>query len=273
MIITRIFRILNLVRVVLQYLFWALAIHLFTTDPHLRRRRFAHNVSRHCSKALKVFNIELHVTNPPLNSHRFLLVANHLGYLDIFAISAAVPTLFVTSIEMKETPVLGLLTEMGGCLYVERRSRNNIHNEIKEIETTLNDGFNVVIFPEGRATNGERVHPFKKSLLMACASSEANILPAVVNFRTINGEPMQHKFRDWVCWYDDMSFLKSVWNASQIESCRMTIDFLNEVIVSNNSNHKDVALDAQSQIEQGYIPIPLPLGASISREQATAGLS
>ena len=92
---------------------------------------------------------------------------------------------------MKETPFLGLLTEMAGCTYVERRSRDNIKNEIKDIEATLNEGFNVVIFPEGRSTNGEKVHPFKKSLLMACAESDANIMPAVANFRFINGEPIQ----------------------------------------------------------------------------------
>jgi 1-acyl-sn-glycerol-3-phosphate acyltransferase len=235
---------------------------LFTTDSHVRRRKFSKNVFRSCSKAIAIFNIELQVSNPPTGEQHFLIVSNHLGYLDIFAMASTVPTLFVTSVEMKETPFLGLLTEMGGCMYVERRNRLNIHNEIKEIEAALNDGFNVVIYPEGRSTNGEKVHPFKKSLLMACAGSEANILPAVINFRTVNGEPMQHKFRDWVCWYDDMPFLTAVWNATQINHCHMTLDFLAEVRVNGDSNHRDVAESAQRQVEANYVPVPLDVSCT-----------
>ncbi len=258
MIFVRIFRVLKLASAVFIFLARALVIHLFTADHHLRRRKFSHNVLDSCKRGLRAFNVELETINPPHGEKHNLIVANHLGYLDIFAIASTVPTLFVTSVEMKETPFLGLLTEMAGCMYVERRSRNNIHNEIKEIEAALNDGFNVVIYPEGRSTNGEKVHPFKKSLLMACAGSEANILPAVINFKSVNGEPMQQKFRDWVCWYDDMPFLSAVWNASQMYHCKLTLEFLNEVLVSGDSSHRDIALSAQSQIEDKYVPIPLP---------------
>lgn len=256
----RILRIGNLALVVLLYLVKALWIHLSTADHHLRRKRFSENVCRSSGKALDCFNIRLEVVNPPPKDRHFLIVCNHLGYLDIFALASTVPTLFVTSVEMKETPFLGLLTEMGGCMYVERRNRSNIQNEIKEIESALNEGFNVVIFPEGRATNGEKILPFKKSLLMACAGSEANILPAVINFRTVNGEPMGDAFRDWVCWYDDMGFLESIWNASQIEECHMTLTFLEEVLVSDATDRRDIAHQAQAQIEAHFISILKPSG-------------
>lgn len=255
MIFKRTLRLLHLSSIVIIYLIKALTIHLLTADAHLRRRKFVANVASSCAKALKAMNIDLEVIHAPSNEKRFLIVSNHLGFFDIFAIASSAPSLFVTSVEMKETPFLGLLTEMAGCMYVERRNKSNIHNEIKEIEAALNSGFNVVIFPEGRSTNGEKVHPFKKSLLMACAGSEANILPAVINFLSINDEPMQAKFRDWVCWYDDMPFATAIINASQINHCRMQLAFLDEVVVNNDSNHRDVAAQAQNQIEAKYIPI------------------
>lgn len=257
MIFLRVKRLFHLGLIVIRFLIGALVIHITTADHHLRRRRFSHNVKEKCISALKSLNVELKVINQPRGEKHHLIVANHLGYLDIFAIASSVPTLFVTSVEMKEAPFLGLLTEMAGCMYVERRNRNNIHNEIKEIEAALNNGFNVVIYPEGRATNGEKVHPFKKSLLMACAGSEANILPAVVNFRSVNQQPMDHKFRDWVCWYDDMPFVTSVWNATQMNHCLLELEFLNEVLVSGESNHRDIAGSAQGQIEAKYVAIPI----------------
>jgi 1-acyl-sn-glycerol-3-phosphate acyltransferase len=267
MFLKQILRVTRLCIAVISYLFRAMIIHLTTTDSHQRRRKFAQNVSRSCAQGLKALNVEVKTSNNPSNCKRYLIVANHLGYLDIFAIASTVPCLFVTSVEMKETPFLGLLTEMAGCMYVERRNRANIHNEIKEIEAALNDGFNVVVYPEGRSTNGEMVHPFKKSLLMACAGSEANILPAVVNFDSINGEPMQHKFRDWVCWYGDMPFVSSVFQAAQMNQCLLKLDFLDEIIVNGSSNHKDIAASAQSQIEAQYIKIPLPPQNDLTSEK------
>lgn len=253
----RVSKLTVLLFIVLFFLAIAFAIHITTFNHIDRRQRFVNNAGK-CSKfILWLFNIRLNVINPPSSTKMHLIVCNHLGFFDIFMISSAVPTVFITSMEMRETPFLGLLTEMGGCLYVERRSRENIHNEIDEIARVLNQKFNVVLYAEGASTNGERVYPFKKSLLMACAKSEANILPAVVNFREINGESMQHKFRDWVCWYGDMPFITAMWNATQIKNCQAELEFLPEIPVMENADRKDVAQQAFEVIESRYVKIPM----------------
>ena len=70
-----------------------------------------------------------------------LVVGNHLGFIDIIAAASIRPNLFVTSQEMRNTPFLGLLTEMGGCIYVNRQSRTNILNELGEMIDYLKAGF------------------------------------------------------------------------------------------------------------------------------------
>jgi 1-acyl-sn-glycerol-3-phosphate acyltransferase len=256
-ILARLGKLAILLIVVLGFLFFAFGIHIITLNHIERRLRFVKNASRCSQFVLWLFNIKVKVINPPSKAEFHLIVCNHLGFFDIFMISSAVPTVFITSMEMRETPFLGLLTEMGGCLYVERRSRENIHNEIDEIAAVLDQKFNVVLYAEGTSTNGEKVYPFKKSLLMACAKSEANILPAVVNFREINGELMQNKFRDWVCWYGDMSFLKAIWNATQIKKCTAELEFLNEIEVMPDTHRKDVAQQAFETISSRYVNIPI----------------
>lgn len=256
--IVRLFKILILCMIVCAFLIVSFIHHLYIKNPIKRRNQFSKNTSFFCNLALKLLNININAINTP-TTNPSLIVSNHVGILDIFVISSTIPTLFVTSVEMKETPVLGLLTEMGGCIYVERRSRSNIHNEIKEIEEALNQGFNVVIYPEGKATNGEKIHPFKKSLLMACAKTKANLLPAVLNFKEINFEKMNHKYRDWVCWYDDMPFVKSVWNATQINKCYAELEFLKIILVDENSDRTSIAMDAQKQIEEKFISINFPI--------------
>lgn len=253
--IIRVIRLLALGLAVFSYLVTAFAIHFTNTNPQKRRKKFVKNVRRYSAIALKIFGMKVKYINRPPKSKHFLIVSNHLGFFDIFFMAAGTPTLFVTSVEMRETPVLGLLTEMGGCLYVERRSRENIHNEIKEIEKALNDGFNVVVYAEGTSGDGTKVLPFKKSLLTACTNSEANIMPVVLNYRKINGESVQDKFRDWVCWYGDISFAVSIWRASQISSAEVELEFLEEVHVSKDSDRRDVATKAEQQIRERFNPI------------------
>src|SRR5262249_41938524 len=56
-----------------------------------------------------------------------LYVGNHLSYLDVLVISSHVPACFVTSVEIRDTPGLGIIVQMAGCLFVERRNKLNLH--------------------------------------------------------------------------------------------------------------------------------------------------
>ncbi len=157
---------------------------------------------------LRIFNVKIRKNFAPLDTHEnHLIVSNHLSYLDILIISSFFPTCFVTSNEMKETPFLGQLCMLGGCLFVERRSRSGISAEVKELSEALSDGLNVVIFPEATSTNGEAVIRFRRPLFQAAVNSGSKVLPVCLNYRTLDGEKLTLKNRDKVFWYGDMPFL------------------------------------------------------------------
>ena len=157
---------------------------------------------------LKIFNIKISKTFAPIDfKSNFLIVSNHMSYLDILIISSYLPTCFVTSKEMKETPFLGQICLLGGCLFVERRSKSGLNNEIKELSEALDDGLSVVIFPEAKSTNGEAVVKFKRPLFQAAINSCARVLPVCLNYRKLDGEKLDISNRDRVFWYGDMGFL------------------------------------------------------------------
>ncbi len=250
-----IFKALALIGLLLTYFAGTFSVHFVTRDPHKRRKRFIKIVRWTSALGLRVLGVRVTLINRPQRDRRFLLVGNHLGFLDIMITARAVPALFVTSNEMKEMPVLGLLTEMAGCLYVERRSRDNIPNEIKNITSALNDGFNVVLYPEGTSSDGQAVLPFKKSMLTAAGQSEANILPMCLNYVRVNGAPMSDKYRDHIFWYGDLGFLECAWRLVQLKSVEAELIFLEEVVVSPETDRRDIAANAQAQIEKCYRPI------------------
>jgi 1-acyl-sn-glycerol-3-phosphate acyltransferase len=249
---------------VLGYILVSLFWRVWTRDLVRRRRHFVHTVSFFTGMALKLLNIKVRVIHPPDRKKSYLLVGNHLGFLDIFVLSSSYPCLFVTSVDMRSTPGLGFLTEMGGCLYVERRNRSQLTQDIEKIREALKQHFSVALYPEGGASNGEKVLPFKKSLIAAAAGTGIPILPVVINYRKVNGEPMSHKWRDHVFWYGDQTFLPAVQRIFSMESAEVDLEFCEEVNVSSKDHRRDVTEKVEESIVTRFAKVPAPEDATTS---------
>lgn len=229
--------------------------HFVVRDPKRRLQVFSGNGNFFAKLIVKTFGIDLTVVNKPTHDRVFLLVSNHMGFIDIVLLLSQFPLLFVTSKEMKETPFLGLLTEMGGCIYVERRSRAKIKEELGTISDSLKAGFRVVLYPEATSTNGEQVLPFKKTLLMSAGQAGVPIQPVVVNFREVNGEPFTTKWRDHLCWYGDIPFITSLWKSLTLKSVKAELKFLEEIHTTADSDRSAVAAQAHAMISRHFIPV------------------
>ncbi len=252
-------KIFILLFVVFAFVVTSLAVNLFIGNFTRRRKIYTRLTMFSSHLCLKIMGVKLKVKNRPhLHKKNYLLVTNHTGFIDIFVVASQFPALFITSVDMRETPGLGQLTEMGGCLYVERRNRSNIHKEILVIREALVEGLNVVLFPEAAATSGEKIYPFKKTLMTAAAGTGIEILPAVINFRKINGEHMSDKWRDSVFWYGPMSFVAVAWRAACLKSIHVEFEFLTPLICHTDEARREVALKAQHMVESKYAPIPFP---------------
>lgn len=157
---------------------------------------------------LKVLNIvvEYKIPNTFVNNDNYLIVSNHLSYLDVIILAAKFPSCFVTSTDVKKTPFLGHLTRLAGCLFVDRNNRKNLKQEIVELRTALSEGMNVIVFPEATSTNGEKILRFRRPLFEASIATQKKILPITINYLEIEGKAINRLNRDIVCWYGDMTF-------------------------------------------------------------------
>jgi len=222
-----IFRLILIVILAISFLFTALILHLLSKDIITRRRRFVQLNHFYAQLFIAALNVKINLNNFKIvGQGNHLVVCNHLGFVDIFCLAKIIPSCFITSQEMRETPVLGLITEMGGCIYVERRNRFKMLNEIVNITQTLKEGFNVLLYPEAQSHNGELVLPFKRNLIMAAAHAGVPILPVVFNIKNIDGESFSRANRDAVCWYGKMSFLTSLVNFCKTKIIEVDIEFL-----------------------------------------------
>ncbi|WP_413576714.1 1-acyl-sn-glycerol-3-phosphate acyltransferase [Bdellovibrio sp. HCB290] len=237
------------------YMITSLSIAVVVHDKNKRRRKFSANASRYCGLiARNALSIKLKVINKPAKKHAgSLLVANHMGFVDILMLAGIEPMSFITSNEMRETPVLGPVTELAGCFYVERRSRTKILTEMKRLSDSLKEGLNIVLYPEATSTNGDKVLPFKKTLMMAAAEAGVPVQPVVINFRKINGEDFNTANRDAVCWYGDTSFGEYFWKTLRLKTVEAEIEYLDILYPDPNEDRGVVAEKAHAMISAKFV--------------------
>ncbi len=209
----------------------------------------------------KIFGIKIKVTGEAqyLNDNKNrLIVGNHQSYLDVLILSCLKPACYVTSVEMKNAIGIGQLAKLGGCVFVERRNKVNIKNEIQEITQALQGGLDIVIFPEATSTNGEQVLRFRKPLLNAAIFAESEILPLSINYLKINQQKVTTKNRDLVCWYADMEFLPHFWNFLKCRGFEIEVRVSSPLKIGPTDDAGELAERTHRIVSSIYTPITTP---------------
>jgi 1-acyl-sn-glycerol-3-phosphate acyltransferase len=178
-------KLLGALPLLIFYLIISSAITLFVRSGQRRRLYLLRNTSFFSRPALKLLGVRIHskyleILHSDVNAR--LVVSNHLSYIDILAISSLMPAVFITSMEMKNTFLLGTLSKFGGSVFIERRKASGLKKEIETITHALGHGFTVALFPEGTTSNGECVQPFKHSFFESAIKAKCDI-PSVCAIR------------------------------------------------------------------------------------------
>jgi 1-acyl-sn-glycerol-3-phosphate acyltransferase len=116
-----------------------------------------------------------------------MLVANHVSWLDIFAINAIVPARFVAKAEVRRWPIVGWLCARAGTLFIERARRQDTGRINETIEAALAAGDVFAVFPEGTTTDGSTLLKFHASLLEPALGARATVQPVALRFERSDG--------------------------------------------------------------------------------------
>ena len=212
-----------------------IGLYLVSTSPFLMIFKFAPFWSRSYLSYIVAFfsrlilavaNINISIDQKEQKVDRnksYFIVSNHLSYLDILVLSSYFPSSFITSVEMKETPLLGEITTLAGCVFVERRSKENINNEISEITMSLKKGLNIIVFPESTSMDGKTVYPFKRSMFQAAIDAKVDVLPLIIEYKSLNNEALDKKNKDVLYWYDETPFLTHFLRLCKQKSASVTL--------------------------------------------------
>ena len=133
------------------------------------------------------------------------MVANHSSWLDILALNAQRPMVFVAKAEVAGWRGIGLLARATGTLFIRRESRGEVAEQARAFAERVSAGETLMFFPEGTSTDGLRVLPFKSALFSGLLAPElpANLFvqPVTLSWKPPDGEDSR-----FYAWWGGMEF-------------------------------------------------------------------
>ena len=180
------------------------------------------HILRWSARLLEILGIRvvLYGQRPAGPQRNTLFVANHISWLDIWALKSTVPVHFVAKSEIRHWPVIGWLAHKIGTLFIERERRHAAGQAVTTMANALAQGKCLCLFPEGTTTDGREVNPFKSSLLEAAINAGATLWPLAIRYPDADGNA-----NTAVAYFGEMTLWQSFWQVLKQPETRVELHF------------------------------------------------
>jgi lyso-ornithine lipid O-acyltransferase len=160
---------------------------------------------------LGMFGVRIEVRGRLDRSAPVLILSNHVSWLDISVLGSLAPLSFVAKSEVAGWPVISWFAKLQRTVFIDRARRTHTAQVNEAVGRRLAAGDVVVLFPEGTSSDGNRVLPFRASLVGAARAALAeagvgriHLQPLAITYTRRNGLPLTRRERAEVAWYGDM---------------------------------------------------------------------
>lgn len=176
---------------------------LFPLQSEARRKREIESWSARLCNILGL-RISLHGVPPAYDLRPLMMVANHVSWLDIFAINAVVPVRFVAKSEVRRWPLVGWLSARAATIFIDRARRQDTLRINDLVARALRSGDLFAVFPEGTTSDGSTLLKFHSSLLEPAVKAGAAVQPVALRYEREDGS---------LCTEAAYNGSKSAWDA------------------------------------------------------------
>ena len=166
-------------------------------------------VQHWCIRLLRILKVKVIIHGDPstlLGTKPYLLVSNHISWLDIHIINSIRPVIFVAKADVSKWPIFGYLASMLGTIFLKREKLSDIKRVIQLMKDKLANQEVVAIFPEGTSSDGKSVLPFKSNLFESAHQAGVNVLPITIQYKE-NGQ-----YSNRAAFIGDMELIDSIKN-------------------------------------------------------------
>ena len=162
----------------------------------------------------------------------FIVVANHISWVDIFVLLSVLPVSFIAKIELKKWFFLGNLIEMAGTIFIDRNRRKSIREVAKKIsQKSADHNQSYAFFPEGKTSPGKTIQKFHSGLFsLFLENQELTPLPVLVKYKRDDA------FTDICAYVGEMTLLESVVRIIRNPNLTAEVHIMPVSIIKNDSD-------------------------------------
>jgi 1-acyl-sn-glycerol-3-phosphate acyltransferase len=195
-----------------------------------------------------IFGVRVSVRGAP-PAPPFLLVSNHLSYLDILVLGTKLPCVFVAKAEIDGWPIFGAVCRSVNTIFIDRRMKRKLPQILARIDRALDACQGVVIFPEGTSSAGDGVLPFRSSLLELAAGHGLPVHHVTLHYAVPEGEMPAHLS---VAWWGEMPLGAHLKNFLALPRVDASLDFGDAPIAAGD--RKALAADLHREVSRRFRP-------------------
>lgn len=192
-----------------------------------------------------------------------MIVCNHVSWLDIPLVGAALTSRFVAKSDIQQWPLIGFIARAIGTFFI-RRGNGGSKPLLEKLKPHLAEGGSVVIFPEGTTTDGHNVLPFHPRLFQAAMDCQTPVQPVALRYGlTAPGENIAPFIGDDDLLSHIVRMLKSPGLTAELCYCT-------PLLPQNYSDRATMARDAEELIRRAVAPQTLFKTPALIELQAKA---
>lgn len=172
-----------------------------------------------------ILNIKVTVSGDEGQLERggYVIIANHTSYVDGIVLGSIFPIVFVSKKEVRSWPIVGQWNILCGTIFIDRQHKWLVSTLVREMARKLKQDANILLFPEGTSTNGERMLPFQTVPLAAPLRSRSIIVPATITYKSIDDRLVSADNRDLIYWYGEMDFITHFWKLLSLRGVEVLV--------------------------------------------------
>lgn len=166
-------------------LIWTLLIHYFLIRiPQILfgKKRLTRPIGLWGKGLAFIMGVRVHKRNERSGPMGDIIIANHMGFLDVPVLLSFFPAVFIIKMEMRRVFYFGKALEHQGHVFVEREKLASRHQAREGLMDSLKSGDRIIVFPEGRASPGAQRLPFKPFSFAAAQRTDKLVEMCVIDY-------------------------------------------------------------------------------------------
>jgi 1-acyl-sn-glycerol-3-phosphate acyltransferase len=208
-----------------------------------------------CNWLNRTMGVRITVEGEPVKNQPCLMISNHASWQDILLLGGTTPVSFVAKHEVSTWPVIGTLARMARTVFVDRSRRHAAGDTKNDMQSRLENGDTLVLFPEGTTSDGSHILPFKTSLFGASQlevdGKHVKVQSVTIAYQRNWGIPMGRATRNKFTWPGDVELGQHLWNNLKSGPLDVTIRFHPPTDVDEVGGRKVLARVCEQQVKDG----------------------